>query len=144
MIDTISSYSKEKLLEDIELLKRILGVIENGERDSISQVIAERYQKVRDRIDEERGRARRVKEEEIRMKREMQREKEEERNRIEEKMKVIEERQRVFNKNKKRVMRYVDGTLAKMYSPMAEFSKGQFSEDMIYSDYQEHYDRLFK
>lgn len=50
-------------------------------------------------------------------------------------MKILEERQRIVNKNKKRITKFVEGTLTKLYNPITEFSKAQYAEDMVYADY---------
>ena len=55
----------------------------------------------------------------MRVLRERQREKEEERTRLQEKMDQAVETQKLLVKNKKKVSKFVDNVLSKLYSPLS-------------------------
>lgn len=48
-------------------------------------------------------------------------------------MKFAQERQKILNKNKKRIAKFTDNVLTKLYSPLTEFSKIQFASDMLFA-----------
>ena len=49
-------------------------------------------------------------------------------------MRLFQEGQKIIAKSRKRVTKFSDCILSKLFQPMAEFARAQFTEDMLFAD----------
>lgn len=133
-VGLVGGYLNGKYEVDLGLLDGLIGMIENGEREEMKGVIGRRYEIIRVKMEAERERVVKVKEEEVRLAKERQREELEQRSKLEEKMRLAQEMQKVLIKNRKKTSKFAETVIFKIYQPMAEFSKAQYLEDILFAN----------